>query len=54
MLDYYAQILLDYTEKEYYLIEKEDERLEYEKEKENELSERIERMENSLNATKHS
>ena len=54
MLDYYAQILLDYTEKEYYLIEKEDERLEYEKEKENELSERIERMENNLNATKHS
>ena len=54
MLDYYAQILLDYTEKEYYLIEKEDERLEYEKEKENELSGRIERMENSLNATKHS
>ena len=43
MLDYYAQILLDYTEKEYYLIEKEDERLEYEKEKENELSGRIER-----------
>lgn len=50
MLDYYAQILLDYTEKEFFLNKNEDKRLEYETEKENELSERIERMENNTSA----
>lgn len=48
MLDYYAQILLDYADKEYYLTDNQVERLEYENAKEKELSILIERMEKNI------
>ena len=42
MLDYYAEVLVDYTEYEYYLIKNESNRLEYEEKQEKNLALKLE------------
>ena len=45
MLDYYAEVLVDYTEQEYYLINNESNRLEYEEKQEKNLALKLEGIE---------
>lgn len=45
MLDYYAEVLVDYTDHEYYLIKNESNRLEYEEKQEKNLALKLEGIE---------
>ena len=45
MLDYYAEVLVDYTDHEYYLIKNESNRLEYEEKQEKNLAFKLEGIE---------
>ena len=45
MLDYYAEVLVDYTDHEYYLIKNESNRIEYEEKQEKNLALKLEGIE---------
>ncbi|MGO5444426.1 MAE_28990/MAE_18760 family HEPN-like nuclease [Faecalimonas sp. LCP19S3_D12] len=45
MLDYYAKVLVDYTEREFYLASNDSERAQYEEEQENYLSSKLDGIE---------